>query len=474
MCRRPRESDPPPRHSSSSPCSCSARPAAQDRALGGQARTRGQGRHRRPSRASSSTAWARTTRSRGRRHAALGQSEDDRARRGEQGHEPSKGPIRPRSRSGGATRRARTTTAASLGWRCGDARRGVDRRPPALLQPRFRARIAHADRHRRRTALVFDYTNGFHDTANAMATTIATRALQPRLAVDAGRAAQLRRRVHLGLRRRHDRQGHRRADLVTVPIVFAGLVGAIVWNLSHVVLRHPVVVVARARSAASLGAVIAAVGTAAVIWSGIVARSSSPRCSRRSSAGVAYLATRLAYRLHALRAARTPTAASAQPDRDRARSSRSRTGRTTRRRRWASSSLDAGRRRAGRLERRGDPPLGQGDLRRRHRGRHVLGRLARDPHARHRVTTSRPPQGFSAETASSATILVVLLRSRSCGTASRTRSVATSGGSRAEGEAADVSEIASLLERLPLGLAPVRRGKVPDLAAALRGLTSLG
>jgi inorganic phosphate transporter, PiT family len=33
------------------------------------------------------------------------------------------------------------------------------------------------------TALVFDYTNGFHDTANAMATTIATRALRPRVAV---------------------------------------------------------------------------------------------------------------------------------------------------------------------------------------------------------------------------------------------------------------------------------------------------
>jgi inorganic phosphate transporter, PiT family len=33
------------------------------------------------------------------------------------------------------------------------------------------------------TALVFDFTNGFHDTANAMATSIATGALKPRLAV---------------------------------------------------------------------------------------------------------------------------------------------------------------------------------------------------------------------------------------------------------------------------------------------------
>lgn len=33
------------------------------------------------------------------------------------------------------------------------------------------------------TALVFDFTNGFHDTANAMATSIATGALSPRVAV---------------------------------------------------------------------------------------------------------------------------------------------------------------------------------------------------------------------------------------------------------------------------------------------------
>jgi PiT family inorganic phosphate transporter len=33
------------------------------------------------------------------------------------------------------------------------------------------------------TALVFDFTNGFHDTANAMATSIASGALRPRVAV---------------------------------------------------------------------------------------------------------------------------------------------------------------------------------------------------------------------------------------------------------------------------------------------------
>ena len=37
------------------------------------------------------------------------------------------------------------------------------------------------------TALGFDFTNGFHDTGNAMATSIATGALPPRIAVDLGR-----------------------------------------------------------------------------------------------------------------------------------------------------------------------------------------------------------------------------------------------------------------------------------------------
>ena len=47
------------------------------------------------------------------------------------------------------------------------------------------------------TALAFDFTNGFHDTANVVATGISTRAIPPRTAVAGRRAAQLRGRVHL-------------------------------------------------------------------------------------------------------------------------------------------------------------------------------------------------------------------------------------------------------------------------------------
>ena len=82
------------------------------------------------------------------------------------------------------------------------------------------------------TALAFDFTNGFHDTANVVATSISTRAhvaarWRSRIAVD----AELRRRVHLAEGRRDDRHGHRRPERGDDDVVFAGLVGAIAWNL---------------------------------------------------------------------------------------------------------------------------------------------------------------------------------------------------------------------------------------------------
>ena len=60
------------------------------------------------------------------------------------------------------------------------------------------------------TALAFDFTNGFHDTANAVATSISTRAMAPRVAVTMAAIAELRRRVPVAAGRRDDRQRHRR------------------------------------------------------------------------------------------------------------------------------------------------------------------------------------------------------------------------------------------------------------------------
>ena len=82
------------------------------------------------------------------------------------------------------------------------------------------------------TALAFDFTNGFHDTANVVATSISTRALSPRAAVGLAAVLNFVGRVHLAEGRGDGRQGHRRPDADHArQIVFAGLVGAIAWNL---------------------------------------------------------------------------------------------------------------------------------------------------------------------------------------------------------------------------------------------------
>src|SRR4051794_29972108 len=81
------------------------------------------------------------------------------------------------------------------------------------------------------TALIFDFTNGFHDTANAMATSIATGALRPKVAVaiagclnlvGAFLSVQVAKTISGGL-----------VDetLITPVVIFAGLIGAILWNL---------------------------------------------------------------------------------------------------------------------------------------------------------------------------------------------------------------------------------------------------
>ena len=82
------------------------------------------------------------------------------------------------------------------------------------------------------TALAFDFTNGFHDTANAVATSISTRAMPPRLAV--GLAASLNFvGAFLSLAVAATiASGIVDADYITPSIVFAGLIGAIAWNLA--------------------------------------------------------------------------------------------------------------------------------------------------------------------------------------------------------------------------------------------------
>ena len=83
------------------------------------------------------------------------------------------------------------------------------------------------------TALIFDFTNGFHDTANVVATSISTRAMPPRIAV--GYAAILNfvgAFISLAVAATVANDVVEiQPDSVGLLAVFAGLVGAIAWNL---------------------------------------------------------------------------------------------------------------------------------------------------------------------------------------------------------------------------------------------------
>ena len=83
------------------------------------------------------------------------------------------------------------------------------------------------------TALIFDFTNGFHDTANAMATSIATGALKPKTAVIAAGTLNLI-GAFLSTEVANTISGgiiNEQQVVIAPEFIFAGLVGAIIWNL---------------------------------------------------------------------------------------------------------------------------------------------------------------------------------------------------------------------------------------------------
>src|SRR5579871_120312 len=121
------------------------------------------------------------------------------------------------------------------------------------------------------TALGFDFTNGFHDTANVVATTISTRALPPRVAVAlasilnfAGAFISLKVAATIG-------SGIVASGLVTLQVVFAGLVGAIAWNLATWYFGLPSSS-SHALIGGVIGAMLAASGTRAVNFSGLLGK----------------------------------------------------------------------------------------------------------------------------------------------------------------------------------------------------------
>jgi inorganic phosphate transporter, PiT family len=80
-------------------------------------------------------------------------------------------------------------------------------------------------------ALAFDFTNGFHDTANAVATSVSTRALSPRLAVLIAAIANLAGAFVTTAVAKTIGQGIIDTGLATPKTVLAAVLGAIVWNL---------------------------------------------------------------------------------------------------------------------------------------------------------------------------------------------------------------------------------------------------
>lgn len=121
------------------------------------------------------------------------------------------------------------------------------------------------------TALAFDFTNGFHDTGNAMATSIASGALAPKTAVALSAVLNLVGAFLSTAVAATIAKGLIDASLVSLELVFAGLVGGIVWNLLTWLLGIPSSS-SHALIGGLVGAAIAAVGARGVIWHGVMSK----------------------------------------------------------------------------------------------------------------------------------------------------------------------------------------------------------
>jgi len=116
--------------------------------------------------------------------------------------------------------------------------------------------------------LAFDYTNGFHDTANAIATSVSTRALSPRVAVLMAAGFNLLGALISTNVATTVGKGIVQTNLVTPELVLAAVAGAIVWNLVTWRLGLPSSS-SHALFGGLIGAMIAAVGVSGVEWKGV-------------------------------------------------------------------------------------------------------------------------------------------------------------------------------------------------------------
>jgi inorganic phosphate transporter, PiT family len=146
-------------------------------------------------------------------------------------------------------------------------------------------------------ALGFDFTNGFHDTGNAMATSIATKALSPRVAVGLSGVLNLVGAFLSLAVAATIASGLVDTNLVTLTVVAAGLAGGITWNLLTWLLGIPSSS-SHALIGGVIGATLAAAGGHAVQWKDLVAKVIIPAgLSPIIAALVAATGTWLLYRI---------------------------------------------------------------------------------------------------------------------------------------------------------------------------------
>jgi PiT family inorganic phosphate transporter len=148
-------------------------------------------------------------------------------------------------------------------------------------------------------ALFFDFTNGFHDTANAMATPIATGAMRPKVAValaavlnlvGAFLSTEVAKTISGGIIKEGDG-----GVLITPELIFAGLVGAIIWNMVTWLFGLPSSS-SHALFGGLIGAAIVGVGLGSVDFLVVLDKVILPAVIAPVTAGVvAFSATKLAY-----------------------------------------------------------------------------------------------------------------------------------------------------------------------------------
>src|SRR3954469_24082417 len=147
------------------------------------------------------------------------------------------------------------------------------------------------------TALAFDFTNGFHDTGNAMATSIATGALPPKVAVALSGALNLVGAFLSFTVAATIASGLVETGAVTLTVVFAGLCGGILWNLATWYFGIPSSS-SQALIGGVIGSTIAAAGTSAIKWHGLASKVAIPALVSPVIAGVVVIVgTFLLYRI---------------------------------------------------------------------------------------------------------------------------------------------------------------------------------